>query len=296
MAPRPLRGAAFEAFIAPARLRPGFWRLVSGLAVALLVALVGAALIILLGLVALGPRWNRFETLVALLSFAALTLGVVLAARLFDGRGAATLIGPGGFRPRAFLAGALTAAGFATGVTLLVFVLLGEPMEQRLGIGPWLGLLPFALLAVLIQTSAEEVAFRAYLAQGLAARFRSPLIWLGVPAALFGAMHWSPAFGSNAPLVVLCAAMIGVILGDVTARTGNLSLAMGLHFGNNLVALLLIAPPAPLDGLALYASSSGPEGIGSDRLTLPLELALLSAGYGLWLRRNRRRNRRRSRA
>ena len=289
MRPAPLRGPAFEAFVAPARRRRGLWRLLLGACLAGLVAVLAGALIFGLGIAAPGARAEGATTLLVLFCFAGLTLGVLLAARLFDGRGPTTLIGPGGIRLRAFAGGMLVAAGFAAVATLGPALVTGVAVEARMTPGAWLGLLPVALVAVLVQTSAEELAFRAYLAQGLAARSRARVVWLGIPAALFGTMHWSPAtFGQNAPLVVLCAAAVGVILGDVTARAGNLSLALGLHFGNNLASLLVIAPPAPLDGLALYASVAGAGDFAAERGALLAEFALLSAGYGLWLRWNHR--------
>ena len=57
---------------------------------------------------------------------------------------------------------------------------------------------------------------------------------------------------------MLAAGLIGLILGDVTARTGNLSLAMGLHFANNAIALLLVAMPSPLAALSLYLAPVDP--------------------------------------
>ncbi len=47
--------------------------------------------------------------------------------------------------------------------------------------------------ACLIQTGAEELVFRGYLQQQLAARFASPLIWMVLPALIFGAVHYDPA-------------------------------------------------------------------------------------------------------
>ncbi|WP_338153259.1 CPBP family intramembrane glutamic endopeptidase [Pseudophaeobacter leonis] len=71
----------------------------------------------------------------------------------------------------------------------------GAPLVSNLGFWPWLGLLPLSLLAVLVQVSAEEVVFRGYLQQALAARFKSPVIWLVAPSALFGLAHYMPGRG-----------------------------------------------------------------------------------------------------
>lgn len=294
MRPTPLRGSAFEAFVAPARRRPGLWRLMLGLALALLIWLAtvaGAAM----AARAFGPDLAALSRdaapaealLIYLASFVGLMVGVFCAAGL-GLRRPGELIGPGGFNARRFGAGALFVLSLVA-VSLLLWVAAGDvPIRQRT-LGAWLHALPLVLALLLIQTAAEELLFRGYLLQGLAARFRSPVIWLGLPAILFGSLHWSPAEqGLNAGLVVAQATLMGLILGDVTARTGNLSLAMGMHFANNAAALLLIADPGPLSGLALYLSSEAPPTPADARGALLAALAAMSAGYGLWLGWNHR--------
>lgn len=69
---------------------------------------------------------------------------------------------------------------------------MDPPMQPQLPLGRWLTLLPLSLLAILVQVSAEELLFRGYLQQQLAARFASPLVWMVVPSALFALGHYSP--------------------------------------------------------------------------------------------------------
>ncbi|TPE52730.1 CPBP family intramembrane glutamic endopeptidase [Amaricoccus solimangrovi] len=288
MRPSPLHGPAFEAFVAPARRRPRLWRLMLGGVLAGAVWLATVAFCLRLALArGLGPG-DPGLVIAYLFSFAGLAGGAALAARLLGGRGPATLIGPGGFEPRAFAWGALVVAGFAT-AGALAGALFDDPLRRSLALGPWLRALPLALPALAIQTAAEELAFRGFLLQGLAARFRAPPVWLGLPALVFGALHWDPAtYGPNAPLVVANAALIGLILGDVTARRGNLSLAMGMHFANNAAALLLVAAPGPLSGLALWVSSTGPDQPAAFGRLLLVGLGATLACYALWLGWNRR--------
>lgn len=283
MRPTPLRGPAWEAFVAPARPRARIWRLALGLFFAFA---TWAAAVVLVGMLrSFGGLEKGQEPLLAMLaSFGGLSLGVILAARLLDRRGPRTLIGPRGFRPRAFAVGAGAALGYVA-VLFLVGLFTGDHIFRAMEWRAWLAMLPFGLAAVAIQTSAEELLFRGYLLQGLGARFRSPVIWLGLPALLFGGMHWSADLhGANAGLFALTAAVIGLILGDVTARTGDLSAAMGIHFANNAAALLLVASDGPLGGLALFATATGPEDSAAYRASLLLGLAAMLAGYGLWLR------------
>ena len=214
-----------------------------------------------------------------LLSFAGLILGAAAAARFLQHRSPLSLIGPRGFRAREFGLG--VAVVLALGALSALPVLALAPPVRQTDLGGWAAWLPLALPAVLVQTAAEELAFRGYLMQGLAARFRSRLVWWLAPALLFGLLHWNPA-RKRWP-AVLAAAAIGLILADVTARTGNLSAAIGLHFANNVVALLVVAMPSPLAGLSLFVAGVDPADAATVRLLLLSDLAVTLIAYAVWL-------------
>jgi membrane protease YdiL (CAAX protease family) len=115
------------------------------------------------------------------------------------------------------------------------------------------------LAGVLLQTGAEEILFRGYIQQQLAARFRSPILWMILPSALFGVLHWQPdVMGDNAIYVVAAATLFGLLAADLTAKTGSLGAAWGFHFANNVVAILIVSLDGPLSGLALYTASVDP--------------------------------------
>lgn len=278
----PPRTAAFEAFVAPARGRPALWRLGLGLAV---VGVVWAAVnVAMLPLVPrLPPRTVAQAVLVLyLLGFAGMALGVWLAVRLVGRRRFAGLFGPAGFEPRRFLAGAAVMAGLAA-VSLLAWMLLGAPV-RRTGVLAWAAWLPVALPAILVQSAAEELVFRGYLLQGLAARFRSAWAWWLVPSLLFGLLHWNPAgFGQNAWLAVAAAVVTGLVLADVTARTGGLSAAMGLHFVNNLSALLVLSTSSDVGALSLFVAGVGASDTAAMRLLILADLGTTLAAYAAWL-------------
>lgn len=277
----PGRTERFEAFVAPARAAPELWRLILGLGLA--AGAWVAAVFLLFGLAGLlRVAGGRATILLYLASFAGLALGVWLAARLLNRRRPARLIGPGGFRPRAFAVGIAVVALVGLAANLATPML--APAVRQAGLAGWAAWLPLALPALLVQTTAEELVFRGYLMQALAARFRSPAVWWLVPAGLFGLLHWNPAeFGPNAWLAVLSAAATGLVLADVTARTGNLSLAMGLHFANNVSALLVVSLPSPIADLALYTAAIDPADAGRMRLLLALDLATTLAAWAVWL-------------
>jgi uncharacterized protein len=277
------RPTPFEIFLRPAASRPAIWRTLSGCVLITLVWVV--AMLIVPAVVRLAPGLlddRPVLTLVVLYQFGAMIVGAALAVRLLQGRTFATLIGPGGFRAGRFAVAAtillvLSAAGF--------FAFRDSyPLGPGLPTGRWLELLPFALLGVFIQTAAEEIVFRGFLLQSLAARFRRRAIWLGLPSLLFGLLHWDPAtHGPNAWLMVLSAATIGVILGDVTARHGDLSPAMGLHFANNLLALLLVAPPSQFSGLSLFTLRLDTGDVAAMRWCHLMDVGSIVAIYLVWL-------------
>ena len=270
----------FDAYVAPARRRPALWRL--GLGVLLVAAIwLGAVVALFAGArVVVGaegyPAWlARIEggadpgaVLATLATFAGPLAGVLLAARLLHGRGAGTILGPARRAARDLArAVAVVAVVYAA-----AFALWAVPFDSapNLAPGAWAAWLGPALLALAVQTGAEEAMFRGYLQGQLAARFASPLAWAVLPSLLFGAIHWDPTLPpGRAAGVVGSAALFGLIAADLTARTGTLGAAWGLHLANNAFALLVLATPGALPGLALRLT---PYGI-ADPATGPLLLA-----------------------
>ncbi len=284
----PERTQRFEAFIAPARAYPSLWRLLAGAALAAILWL-GSAFVLLPLALRLPANPERLLLAAYLVSFAGLALGTAAAARLLQRRHPATLIGPGGFRLGQF-ALALAVVALLAALSAPLVASVAAPVRQ-MPLATWAAWLPLALPAVLLQTAAEELAFRGYLMQGLAARFRSRWVWWLVPALLFGALHWNPGeFGPDAWIVALSTAVVGLVLADVTVRTGNLSTAIGLHFANNVGSLLLVSLPSRLAGLSLFVAEIDPADGGAVRTLLLADLATTLVAYAVWLGfRHRRR-------
>ncbi len=153
----------------------------------------------------------------------------------------------------------------------------------------WLALLLPALVALLIQTGAEELLYRGYIQSQLAARFSHPLVWMGLPSALFAAVHWdNGATPIESAQYTIWAFLFGLAAADLTARTGNLGAALGLHLANNAFAFLLFAEvEGPDSGLALALFTPGAlSGNGAPMetafLTFPFFLELCGVGL-MWL-------------
>ncbi|MEM8728638.1 MAG: CPBP family intramembrane glutamic endopeptidase [Pseudomonadota bacterium] len=284
--------AAHQAFVQPARLRPEVWRVVLGV---FLIIAVGTALNTTLGIVLStmapdfwhtdvtgpeGPGHSPGALLLLLLTFGFFTCGAVAAAGLVHRRGWLSLIGP--LRPAMaqFRAVALTVIALGAVIALLPPYSTGLNLEPNLAFGTWVALLPLSLVALMVQVSAEEILFRGYLQQQLAARFASPWIWIGVPSLLFAAGHYVPSeTGENALWIAVWAALFGALMADLTARAGTLGPAIAVHFVNNMVALLLVSVSDSMGGLALFISPTAASDPALVRAWLPVDFAMMLVSW-----------------
>lgn len=283
---------AHEALVAPARDRAQIWRLVIGLILASGVYLVCNQFVFrnlftLLGDDA-GPFFDALDRgatpiamLVLLGTFGFMILGVAVAVRVAHQRG---ILGVLGNIP-------LLASQFRDVLIVLVVINLviwvlppwswgEEAFEPNMALSAWLILLPFSLAALLVQVSAEEILFRGYLQQQLAARFSSPLVWMLIPSVLFGFGHYLPdEAGSNATLIALWAGVFGILMADLTARAGTLGPAIAVHLANNVAAILIVSLPDSLSGLALYLAPFSISDAAEVRAWLPVDFALMLVSW-----------------
>jgi len=253
--------AAHEALVYRARTHPQLWRLVVGLVVVVGVGYALSSVMYAALLKAFPGTWmsglqdgsNPVAMLVLLGGFGFVIVGVAVAARLLHSRSLSSVTGVPHLLIRQFMRVSLFLLALSAVLMLLPPYQMDAPMVPNLPPLIWLALLPLSLLVLLIQTGAEEILFRGYIQQALAARFRHPLIWLVMPSALFALGHYLPAeAGENALLIAIWAGLFGLLMADLTARAGTLGPAIAVHVFNNFTALVLFASPTSLNGLALY--------------------------------------------
>lgn len=193
-------------------------------------------------------------TLLQFASFGIAAFGLAMLVKGLHGREPATLLGPGEAARRDTWRAALYC--LAALLTIDILPPFGDLEGAALArpFGMWLILLAPGLLAVLIQVTTEELFYRGYLQQQLAAKFRDRWIWMGVPSLVFGLNHYWNGFGpADGVLYALWTTALGLACADLTARTGNLGAAIGLHFANNIVAVLVYGVEGfPGSGLALF--------------------------------------------
>lgn len=283
--------AAHDSFVAPARATAEIWRLAAGvgLAVATYVALLAAAQI-LLSAVLPQPLYQAFYAATAsgstalgalylLTSFAFMGLAIAFVVRQLHQRAPLTLLGP----PRLALRQGLVVLMALTLLSLVIWILPPSeillPLPDPAPFAPWVIGALFALPALLIQTGAEELVFRGYLQQQIAARFRSPLLWMGIPAVLFALLHYRPEAGENALLLMGWAGIFSLMASDLTARSGSLGPAIALHFVTNAVAILFVAQDAALSGLALYRVPLDLSDPSVVRPALMIDLAIMAVSW-----------------
>lgn len=262
----------FARFVAPARRYPALWRLFAGLALIALTYLCWTFVVgigaVYLAHVRAGPGWaDGFARLVAadaresaattalvLVTFPGAILGAWITVRWLHRRSLASIFG----RPQStaiadFVKGAAITLVAAGAVTLLGLLAGEAPARSSLAFSQWLVWLVPLLALLALQVTAEEIVFRGYLTQQLAARFRSPLVWVLVPASLFAVLHFDPSHPAEAQAAVI--AVIFLFALTTTAlvwRTGGLWASIGAHAGNNAAGLVLFGTEGDRLGGALF--------------------------------------------
>lgn len=278
-------------FFAPAVPSAALWRLIAGFLCASAIYLLLNNLMFTTLFNIWGPERRGFyddllsgstpfAMFLLLGSFGFMIIGVTVVTRLIHRRSFLSLIGPLNVAIPHFVAVTRMLVILGAVTLLLPPWNLGEPFVSNMAIGKWVLLLPLSLLGVLIQVSAEEIVFRGYVQQQLAARFRSPWLWMVLPSVLFALGHYMPAqAGENAWVIALWAGVFGIMMADLTARSGSLGPAIAVHFCNNVAAILITSLPDDLSGLALYLTPFSMSDSAALRAWLPVDFAFMLVSW-----------------
>ncbi|GAA4397876.1 hypothetical protein GCM10023168_03310 [Fodinibacter luteus] len=138
--------------------------------------------------------------------------------------------------------------GFGVGVAVAVLVsavthVTGIYEVEYVGIdwSQWLLVLAVTAPLILIQASSEEMLFRGYLTQVVRRLSSNPLLFVSIPAVLFGLPHAANIAAYRGNIAVLLPYIVsGLLYGWAAWRTGSLVLGAGLHWANNLGGEVLI--------------------------------------------------------
>ena len=287
-----LNYAAHEGFVDPARVKGQLWRIPFGIVLIAAFFLTLSQMVFGTVLNLLGPGFaeeihgdgpaglTAGSVLFILLQLGLLGVSAGIVCVVLHNRRPMSLIGAPGLAVRQFSAVSFLLVLVIAALWVLPPYDYGGPLERNMALGRWLLLLPFGIVAVLIQVSGEELLFRGYLQQQLAARFASPFMWMFLPSALFGALHYLPqSAGSNAVTIAVFSGVFGLITADLTARAGTLGPAIAVHFFNNLQAILLTSPPDEMSGLALYVLPFGMGDEAQMAAWLPVDLGWMIVAW-----------------
>ena len=283
--------ALHEGFVAPARANADLWRFAVGMVLAVFAYFLLNQIFFQVVYGLAGANTTLLDDLrtgstpqamyLLLFSFVFMSIGVGLSARVLHHRGFLSLLGPLRLLWRDFRAVSIALLAVMAAVFILPPWDMGGDYVPNMPLSTWLMLLGPSLFFVLVQVSAEEIVFRGYVQQQLAARFRSPLIWMVLPSTLFALGHYLPdSAGENALLIAIWAGVFGVLMADLTARSGSLGPAIAVHFWNNVSAMLIVSLPDELSGLALYLSPFSMEDAEALQAWLPVDFAMM---FVLWL-------------
>ncbi|GEM_PF-904959 len=266
----------FQQWVDAARPRAQVWRTVVG---AILISLAWFAWSLVLILIAVGMGVVKPEAfqamfgtadipltyldtvvmlLVALASIWGFSFGVWAVVKLLHKRQLDTVVGWNRrFSLSQFGVGCIIAAGYLAVSIAWSFLSGNAPRRSDLELNTWLLALGPIALVVFIQAASEELVFRGYLPQQIAARVRSPFVWGFLPSVAFGLMHAanSPGNQTYALYYVVIATVMGLVMMAMVWRTGSLAAAIGFHFINNIGALVVAGADSGPSSIALFVWS-----------------------------------------
>ena len=130
-------------------------------------------------------------------------------------------------------------------VVMLAFVLfeffMGNELKLNLDIKKLIPLVIISFLLIPIQTTAEEVLFRGYLAQALYRKIGSYLHVIITTSAFFALMHaFNPEVATLGYGILSYYFLTGVFLAVMTIMDDGMELSMGYHAANNVFTAIMI--------------------------------------------------------
>jgi len=148
-------------------------------------------------------------------------------------------------------------------------------------------LLVVSLLLFPLQIGLEEYLFRGYLMQQIGIMVRNKWFPLILTSVVFGIFHGAnPEVGELGPIIMIFYIGTGLLLGIMTLMDEGLELALGFHFGNNLLAATLVTAEwtaLQTDAIFIYtgdsAGSTAMEIILPVFVVYPIILIILAKKY-----------------
>lgn len=122
------------------------------------------------------------------------------------------------------------------------YIIEPENMVLQFDASAFFVLMLITIVFIPIQTTFEEVAFRGYLAQGIAGATRSRIWALIIPSIIFGLMHSMNPEVAKYGFALMMPQYIfyGLLFGAIAILDDGIELSMGIHAANNVFLSLFL--------------------------------------------------------
>lgn len=184
------------------------------------------------------------------------------------------------------------AAGLIIALTLLMFAvgyyMAPEGVEWNFKPVKFLILVVVSLILFPFQIGFEEYLFRGYLMQQIGILVKNRWFPLILTSVLFGLLHSAnPEVAEMGYITMVFYIGFGLLMGIMTLMDDGIELALGFHFGNNLMAALLITSEwsaLQTDAMFKNTAESASDGVVQELLltvliTFPIVLFILAKKY-----------------
>lgn len=254
--PVTLRASAAAFFSLTDRGLNGWWRYTLGVALVLVVGLLGGGMVH--WLISSLPLGDAREYLAANASLLVMLLVVLIVHVFLHRRPLRALV-----TTRHTISwgkmfqGAAAWSGIMVLTVLLESALYPGRYVWSFELQSWLYFLVLALLLTPLQCAAEELFFRGYFLQAMGRIFRHPFVPAVLSSLLFTAPHLMNPEATAHGLGVLAATyfVMGFLLALVVLRDAGLELAIGLHTANNFFLVVCFGyKDSPLPAAAIFTS------------------------------------------
>ena len=205
-------------------------------------------------LVGAGMSDQLLEYLAVNFSIFMMLAGLVLTVKLIHRRPLLSLVTPEvRLNGRRVWRGALVWTVIAAVIVVIEHLLFPDRYYLSFDVERFFVFLALVLVLTPIQTTAEELVFRAYAMQGLGLLTRRPALIAVASSLVFTVPHLlNPEVHQHGVLIMAANYfVIGMLLATITLRDGRLELAIGVHAVNNVFLALI----ANYEGSALTTES-----------------------------------------
>lgn len=191
----------------------------------------------------LGARWDFFFALAAV-SFGAYIVALMIALAIVHRRTLLTVLTDARrFNWMRVFLGFLIYGAMLVGPFFLFLSNADIPLKPNFDAQLLAKLLAFSVIALIIQTSAEEIFFRGYLVQFMGSFTNSIVVIAGVPSLLFALSHLGNPELANDPGVFTFYFGFGLFMSFIAYVDRGIELTIGAHFANNLITAVLVRTP-----------------------------------------------------